>query len=211
MDLRRHEDAWRRRDLGECFFTRPGSALDLLTRFRALWGKTRRSEIVTDLFAPTFLTLPVSCLFEEQSKMSRAGLIIMVASAVLVGASCCALRLKYRGKTVALPMRLFYIEERKRLDHLIRWSRWPADMICLPVAIGFGLYLAGRHPSTWRETFSLAAALCLFPLAYLTARKKVAELHALRERVDRHLRELERDCNREPDGGDPRDSQANGP
>jgi hypothetical protein len=143
--------------------------------------------------------------------MSRTGLIIMGASAVLVGASYCALRLKYRGKTVPLPMRLFYIEERKRLDQLIRWSRWPAYMICLPIAIGFGFYLAAGHPSSWRETLTFALALCLFLLLYLIAHRKVAELQHLRERVDRHRRELERDCNRDSDGGDPDDSQANGP
>jgi hypothetical protein len=143
--------------------------------------------------------------------MSLAVLTIVVASAVLAGTAHCALRLKYQGRTVTLPMRLFYIEERRRLDQLIRWTRWPGLAIALLTTIGFGFYVAGGHPSTWLETSVLALALSVFPLVYPIAHRKLAELHALRERVDRNLRELERGCNRKPDCGDHGDSQVNGP
>jgi hypothetical protein len=143
--------------------------------------------------------------------MSQAGTIIVVAGAAIVGATYCAVRLKYRGRTVTLPMRLFYIEERKRLDQLIRWTRWPGLAIAILTTIGFGSYLAGGHPSGGFEAILFALVLSVFPLGYPIAHRKLAELHALRERVDRNLRELERGCNRKPDCGDHGDSQVNGP
>src|SRR5262245_11109149 len=148
-------------------------------------------DIIETLASIFCIAVFASLLEPGQSRLARAGIVLMIADAVFIVAAFHTVRIRYRVKRFDLPKKSFLLMERDKVDAQIRLMRRYTSWVFIPMLAGGILYFVSMNP-TAPQTIRLVAGLGGFSALgnWVQQRKIRTELLPFRDEINRHLREF---------------------
>jgi len=158
---------------------------------RLMESKIVMRDIIETLASIFCIAVFASLLEPGQSRLARAGIILMIADAVFIVAVFHTVRIRYRVKRFDLPKKSFLLMERDKVDAQIRLMRRYTSWLFIPMLGGGILYFVSMNP-TISEAILFVTGLGGFSAlgSWVQNRKIRTELLPFRDEINRHLREF---------------------
>ena len=193
MDFEEFKAALVKRELESDVFERLrlGDVVHIRKKARVMESKIVIRDIIETLTSLFCIAVFASLLEPGQSRLARAGIVLMIADAVLIVAVFHTVRIRYRVKRFDLPKKSFLLMERDKVDAQIRLMRRYTSWLFIPMLGGGILYFAWMDP-TISEAILFVAGLGGFTAlgSWVQSRKIRTELLPFRDEINRHLQEF---------------------
>ncbi len=196
MELEIPKAIWRTETFGGSLFDVP--AAQLLPGIRARLKAAKRKALVEDLLQGGIFVAAVLLfgrkLLEAGSTLERAGLILMIAGAAVVGVEILIHRWKARSGAADLSVGNYYRKEKRSVEAAMRMRRRIWGWSSLFVLIGFLPFFFATHPSQNQLVFfSLFIPVMIVVSRRAVERRIREDLLPLREALSRKIEKFEAD------------------
>jgi hypothetical protein len=158
---------------------------------RMMESKIVIRDIIETLASLFCIAVFANLLEPGQSRLARAGIVLMIADAIFIVAVFHMVRIRYRVKRFDLPKKSFLLMEREKVDAQIRLMRRYTSWVFIPMLGGGILYFVSMNPTTSESILFIGVLAGFSALGSWVQKRKIrTELLPFRDEINRHLREF---------------------